>query len=123
MVAVHSQFAKELAITKSTKGALFFEGGVNTEALFIEILDGIATGKIPRSYRMVLVGKEWGQGVLDCIDPLIKAKLADSYPLESILVTEDPEEAAAFLGLTKAGEETGGGPSAYGDLKRPQAPA
>ena len=98
-VAVHSQFGKELAMTKATKGAIFFEGGVNTEALLIEILDGIATGKIPRSYRIILVGKEWGNAVVDCIRPLIANKLADEWPLESILVTEDPAEAAVFLGL------------------------
>ncbi len=96
-VAVHSQFGRELAMTKATKGAIFFEGGVNTEALFIEILDGIVTGKIPKSYKIVLVGKEWGNAVVECIKPLVEAKVADVFALDSILVTEDPAEATTFL--------------------------
>lgn len=98
-VAVRSHFGKELAITKSTMGALLFEGGINTEAFLIEVLDGIATGKIPKSYKIVLVGTDWGNRVKACIEPLIAAQTADAFVRDLIIVTEDPSVAIAAFGL------------------------
>jgi uncharacterized protein (TIGR00730 family) len=93
----HYFFVRKVMFVRYASGFVVFPGGFGTLDELFESLTLIQTGKI-RDFPVVLVGRDYWQGLLDWIDarPLGERKICPE-DVERYTLTDDPEEVREIL--------------------------
>jgi uncharacterized protein (TIGR00730 family) len=90
-------FVRKLMFVKYAVGYVIFPGGLGTMDELFEALTLIQTKKI-RSFPVVLVGKEYWQGLIDWMKSAVLAMgNIDAVDLDLIHIVNEPEEVCAII--------------------------
>ena len=94
----HYFFVRKTMFVKYSHACVCFPGGYGTMDEFFETLTLVQTMKIdPRP--LVLIGRDYWQGLIDWIDQTMNQKLSTIYPsdLKLFQITDDPEYACKII--------------------------
>jgi uncharacterized protein (TIGR00730 family) len=90
-------FVRKTMFVKYAEGFVIFPGGFGTMDELFEALTLIQTGKV-RSFPVVLVGRDYWQGLLDWIEgTMLPEGKVSAAELALLTVTDSPEEACAII--------------------------
>jgi uncharacterized protein (TIGR00730 family) len=90
-------FVRKTMFVKYAEGFVIFPGGFGTMDELFEALTLIQTGKV-RSFPVVLVGRDYWQGLLDWIEgTMLPEGKVSAAELKLLTVTDSPEEACAII--------------------------
>src|SRR5262249_2048411 len=96
-------FVRKLLLAKYSYAFVAAPGGYGTLDELFEILVLIRTGKM-RRFPVVLLGKDFWAGLIEYARQLIAQATIAAEDLDRLLVTDDPDEAAAHIAKTAMGE-------------------
>jgi hypothetical protein len=90
-------FVRKMLLAKYSYAFVAAPGGYGTLDELFEVMVLIQTGKM-KSFPVVLLGKEYWAGMIDFIrETLVTASTISPPDLDRVLVTDDPQEAAAAI--------------------------
>jgi uncharacterized protein (TIGR00730 family) len=115
----HYFFVRKVMFVRYASGFVVFPGGFGTFDELFESLTLIQTGKI-RDFPVVLVGRDYWQGLIDWIDarPLGENKISPE-DVERYTLTDDPEEVREIL-LSAAHRQARRPDGRPGTVRRPE---
>jgi uncharacterized protein (TIGR00730 family) len=115
----HYFFVRKVMFVRYASGFVVFPGGFGTLDELFESLTLIQTGKI-RDFPVVLVGRDYWQGLIDWIDarPLGENKISPE-DVERYTLTDDPEEVREIL-LSAAHRQARRPDGRPGTVRRPE---
>lgn len=98
-------FVRKVMLVKYSFGFVVMKGGFGTGDEMFEALTLIQTGKIA-DFPLVLMGERYWQGLIDQLEEMVAEGTISRDDLSLLLVTDDPERAAAHI-LERSIEEFG----------------
>lgn len=92
-------FVRKVMLSFASSYYVFFPGGYGTLDEFFEIVTLVQTKKINRKVKIILVGKEYWDGLKKWLysEVLEKQKAIDKKDLDLFIITDSAEEAAKFI--------------------------
>jgi uncharacterized protein (TIGR00730 family) len=97
MVEFRHFFVRKVMLVKYSYGFIALPGGFGTMDEIFETLTLIQTAKVA-DFPLVLVGSDYWRPLLALLrDPMLASGTIDAADVERILVTDDPEQAAAAV--------------------------
>ena len=92
----HYFFMRKFWFMYLTKGIVIWPGGVGTLDEFFEILTLLQTKKISRKIPIVLFGKDFWDGLIDC-DKLISNNVISESDLDLFIILDSVDETFDYL--------------------------
>jgi uncharacterized protein (TIGR00730 family) len=89
-------FVRKVLLFKYSFGFIIFPGGFGTLDEMFEALTLIQTQKM-RWFPVVLIGKEYWKGLLEQVKDMEKGKTISREDLDLFLLTDDMDEALAYI--------------------------
>lgn len=95
-VAFEHFFVRKVMLVKYSYAFVVAQGGFGTGDEMFEALTLIQTGKIEQ-FPVVLLGVEYWSDLVGQIEEMVKTGMISRSDLDLLMVTDDPEEAAAYI--------------------------
>jgi len=94
----HYFFSRKVCFVKYSLGFVFMPGGFGTLDEFFEVVTLVQTGRIPR-FPLILFGREYWEGLLRWMKKELELNHKSISPgdLDLVKITDDPEEAVAWI--------------------------
>lgn len=89
-------FVRKVMLVKYSYAFVVVQGGFGTGDEMFEALTLIQTGKI-QQFPVVLLGVEYWSDLVGQIEEMVKTGMISRSDLDLLMVTDDPEEAAAYI--------------------------
>lgn len=89
-------FVRKVMLVKYSYAFVVAQGGFGTGDEMFEALTLIQTGKIEQ-FPVVLLGVEYWSDLVRQIEDMVEAGMISRSDLDLLIVTDDPEEAAAYI--------------------------
>jgi len=89
-------FVRKVMLVKYSYAFVVAQGGFGTGDEMFEALTLIQTGKIEQ-FPVVLLGVEYWSDLVSQIEEMVKTGMISRSDLDLLMVTDDPEEAAAYI--------------------------
>ena len=89
-------FVRKVMLVKYSYAFVILQGGFGTGDEMFEALTLIQTGKI-KQFPVVLMGTEYWTDLVEQIEQMVESGMISRSDLELLIVTDDPEEAAAHI--------------------------